>query len=92
MNQEIPNNSVLEVKLDYIQNDIKQIKNDVREIKQDFISRREYETGEKDYDSKIQTQMETLTEKVALLNRVLYWTIAVVGLSLVTAFLRLVIK
>lgn len=37
-----PNNSVLEVKLDYIQKDIKVIKEDVKEIKNDYLTRREF--------------------------------------------------
>lgn len=39
---EQPNNSVLEVKLDFIQRDIKVIKEDVKEIKNDYLTRREF--------------------------------------------------
>lgn len=89
---ETPTNSVLEVKLDYIQQDIKVIKSDVKEMKSEYITRREFEEKSKENKDAVDVQFDTINEKVSLLNRVLYWVIGVLALAAATSFFKLIFK
>lgn len=89
---EQPPNSALNVKLDYIQRDINEIKGDVKSIKSDYVSRREFETEFKDIETRLQAQFASVNEKVALLNRVLYWMITLLAGATGVSLLRLIIK
>lgn len=87
-----PNNSVLEVKLDYIQKDIKVIKEDVKEIKNDYLTRREFgdyrdEIKEiyEDHELRIRDQ-ETFISNL----KGKYVILAIVGMALVSVAVSVV--
>lgn len=92
MNSESSINDVISVKLDYIQKDIAVIKADIKDIKSDYISRREFGTQVSDTNDKNQVQFDNITEKVSLINRTLYWTIAFIISSVGYAILKTFIK
>jgi len=73
-------NSV-DVKLDYLQRDMREIKGDIKDIKNDFINRREFTEG-----------LNEVRNQIAPIRKALYWAAAVVGASILGALLRLVIQ
>lgn len=80
MDNESPTNSVLEVKLDYIQRDIGVIKADIKEIKNDYISRREFTEAQHD-----------LQKEIALLKKLIFGVIGIFGVAIVNAIVKLII-
>lgn len=79
--QEQPPNSALDVKLDYIKDDIKEIKGDIKEIKKDFVSRREFDEA-----------LGSIREEISPLKRFVYGIISVIGLGVIGALLQLVLR
>lgn len=71
--KDFPSNSVLEVKLDYIQKDIAVIKSDVKEIKSDYISRREHEAKIIEITDKVDTRFKANEENTKKLYTLVYW-------------------
>ena len=76
-----PSNSVLEVKLDYIQKDIMVIKQDVKEIKSDFVSRREFSET-----------LKELKDQIKPLKQFVYGIIGVMGLAVMGAIFNLILR
>jgi len=98
-----PTNSILEVKLDYITKDIHEMKSDIKEMKGDYLSRREFEerskaTEEKgivrikESDEKRESGFIYLKEKVNFLTKLVNGIGTTVGLALMGALLKLLIK
>jgi len=98
-----PTNSILELKLDYITKDIKEIKADIKEMKGDYLSRREFEEKSKstedkcivrikELDEKRESGFEYLREKVTFLTKLVNGIATTVGLALLGALLKLLIK
>lgn len=91
-NDQQPNNSVLEVKLDYIQKDIKVIKEDVKEIKNDYLTRREFG----DYRDEIKDIYEDhelrLRDQETFVSNLKgkYVILAIVGMALVSVAVSVV--
>lgn len=87
---ENPSNSILEVKLDYIQKDLAVIKGDVKEIKADFISRREFDADLKDLGIQNSLRFAAIEDKVSILNRVLYGMVGLLGTATIISILKLI--
>lgn len=92
MSEDNPTNSTLDVKLDYIQRDIRVIKDDVKEMKGDYISRREFGDKSKELDEKFSTRSLTNEDRVKDLYKIVYWVISIIGLSFLGAVVNLIIK
>lgn len=97
--EDLPTNSVLAVKLDYISKDISAIKNDVADIKKDNITRREFETHVKDTDDKLTNKLLLVDQKIAEVakdsdwnTKILYGVLTLVIGSIITAVMKLIIK
>lgn len=73
-------NSV-DVKLDYIQRDVRQIQVDISVIRNDFVSRREFTEAIKE-----------LKETVAFLQKIIFGFIGLIVVGVLTAIFKLVIK
>lgn len=81
MTEDITTNEVLNVKLDYIQKDIAIIKTDIKEIKSDYIIRREFNEA-----------LVEIRSQLAFFQKIVYSVFTVVGLSVLAAILKLIIK
>ncbi len=81
MPDEQPPNSALDVKLDYIGKDITEIKTDIKEIKSDYIIRREFNEALKD-----------IRLQLAFFQKIVYSVFAVMGLTVLGALFKLIIK
>jgi hypothetical protein len=80
-----PSNSALEVKLDYLQRDIREIKSDVKEIKNDYVSRREFESRFLESDNSVTERFKPIKEDVSFLKKVVYSTAALIISTLLIA-------
>lgn len=98
-----PSNSVLEVKLDYIQKDIAVIKSDVKEIKSDYVTRREFENNLRDLaakttliaqelDTKTDTRFKVAEERIDKIYTVLYWFLGLLGAATFASFSQYIFK
>lgn len=81
MSDEIPPNSALDVKLDYIQKDVGEIKKDVKEIKDDYPNRRE-----------LNDALVVIRDDIKFLKRIVWSVIAFVFLAVGGALLALIFK
>lgn len=73
--QDLPTNSVLEVKLDYIKEAINVIKADVKEIKNDYVSRREFDSKISEISDKTVARFIVSETRIADLYKTVYWVI-----------------
>lgn len=82
MSQEQPQfqNSV-DVKLDYLQRDIREIKSDVKDIKSDFINRREFNEA-----------LTDVRKDVAFIQKIVYGAVGLICIGVIGGLLKLVIK
>lgn len=87
-NVDAPSNSILEVKLNYIQKDIGEIKNDVKEIKNDYVSRRELN----DILKTVREEMKSIRDKGDTTRSILNWILTAFGLSMISAIAKLILK
>lgn len=87
-----PTNAALEVKLDYIQRDISVIKTDIKEIKNDYVSRREFDNKITEVQNSFNERMTEITDKVTLLNKVLYGIVGLLGTTAIISLFKLIIK
>lgn len=78
--QQVYQNSV-DVKLDYIQRDIREIKSDITVVKNDFVNRREFTEGLNEVRSEIEP-----------LKKILYGSIALGGTIILGAIFKLVLE
>ncbi len=76
-----PPNSALNVKLDYMQRDIKEIKDDVKDIKNEYVSRREFTDS-----------VKAIREEISPLKKFVYAIISVLGIAVLGAILNMVLK
>ena len=92
-----------DVKLDYLQRDIREIKSDVKDIKQDFVSRREYTDGlqtvRKEFtDADILIKqgfmdaVQSIKDDIALPKKIIYGTVGLILITFLGAIIALVIK
>ena len=89
---ETPPNSVLEVKLDYIQRDIKVIKDDVKEMKADYVTRREFDNNLKEVSDTSKARFLINEKNIDMLLSYVKWIVGIVGVAIIGAILKLVIK
>lgn len=76
-----PPNSALDVKLDYLQRDVREIKSDIKEIKNDYVARREFNETIKD-----------VRESIKPLKQFVYGIITIMGVAIIGALLNLILK
>lgn len=79
--QEQPPNSALDVKLDYIQRDIREIKGDIKEIKNEYVPHREFEEA-----------IKVIKDDISYYKKLLYGVFAVFATAIATAIAKLIIK
>ena len=92
MQDESPTNSVLEVKLDYIQKDINVIKSDVKDIKNDYISRREFGVSNKDLEEKLSERISVVNDKANQHSKVIWGVVTALLLMIASAIGKLIFK
>jgi len=73
-------NSV-DVKLDYIQRDLREMKSDIKDIKTDFITRREFNEGIKDIE-----------KDVTFLQKIVYGAVGLMCIAVLGGIFKLVIR
>ena len=73
-------NSV-DVKLDYIQRDLREMKVDIKDIKTDFVNRREFTEA-----------LNAIRDEISPLRRIIYGIVALMGVAVFGAIFKLVIK
>lgn len=88
---DLPSNSTLDVKLDYITRDIREIKADVKEMKSDYVSRREFDAGLKDLEIKFLSADKIIEEKINPLAKVVYAGIGLICVGVVGSLLSLIL-
>lgn len=81
MNPDVPTNSVLEVKLDYIQKDVLVIRQDVKDIKNEYVSRREFTDA-----------LTAIRDEFSPIKKFVYAIISILGLAVLGAILNLILK
>lgn len=89
---DMPSNSILELKLTYIQNDLKEIKNDVKEMKADYVTRREFDNALKRIEEVTDEKIVIINESIKPLRQFVYSLVAIFGVAVIGAILRQVIK
>lgn len=90
--EESPSNSILAIKLNYIQEDLRVIKSDVKEIKSDFVTRREFEQELKESEKRSVVTYNSINEKVATLNKAINSVVALIVSGVVVGLMKLIIK
>lgn len=103
MENPVPAQSSIDVKLDYIQRDVREMKTKIDVIQNDFVSRREYVEStismKKEFtDANTLIRQEFLDEvksvkrDIALPKKIMYGLMSVIALTVLGAVLEKVIK
>lgn len=93
----------IDVKLDYMQRDVREMKADIKDIKQDFVSRREFVENTNnikkeftDANTLIREEflsaVEAIKTDIALPKKIIYGMIGVIILAVFGAIIELVIR
>lgn len=85
-------NTVLAVKLDYMQKDIFEIKTDVKELRGEYISRREATQLAKELEEKTSARFVVGEERVSRLYSIVYWFMGILGTATLVSFFKLIFK
>lgn len=77
----------LEVKLDYIHQDVKDVKLDIKEMKDSYVSRREFEDKIADIEEKLIDKVISNAERIDTLYKMVYGVASAVGLIIIGALM-----
>lgn len=92
MAEEITTNTVLAVKLDFMQKDVNEIKADVKEMKSEYIPRREALSIAKELSEKTEARFVVGEERVNRLYSIVYWFMGILGTATVVSLFKLIFK
>ena len=75
-----------------IENSITEIKGDIKEIKNDFVVRREFNDALIEIRVQNAQQIKAVSDKIGILNRIVYAIGGAVGLTIIAQILKLIFK